>query len=176
MGPVDRVAVQVVAGHMEGLMGLPTKVAPPLPEPDYALIPSRRQYDVSKILKAFTQDVPANSLRLALTAVDLCLPMLSHVFGQAQVGGRVMVISTHRLGGRGGEPGGLGSLERSYDRLAKIAIHETGHVLGVRHCRVRGCVMNFSLELEHLDGLEMSFCPECWINVLKGIARVKTNG
>jgi len=158
-----------VAANLEALLGLAVEIAPPLPEPDYALIPSRRQYDASQILKAQRPDADSGKLRLALTTVDLCLPMLSHVYGQARVNGRVTVISLHRLG----QPdSGSGGAARLYDRLAKITLHEVAHALGVAHCHQESCVMNFSLDLTHLDDLDLSFCPDCWAEVQRGIDRL----
>jgi len=171
LGAMDEMAVAVVTANLEALLGLTVEVAPPLPEPDYALIPSRKQYDASRILKAQRLGVGAGKLRLALTAVDLCLPMLSHVYGQAQVNGRVTVISLHRLGNP--EPARGRASTSLYDRLAKVAIHEVAHVLGVRHCRQDGCLMNFSLDLAHLDRLDLAFCPGCWIETQAGLRRLK---
>ncbi len=169
LGAVDEVALAVVTANLSALLGLTARVAPPLAEPEYALIPSRRQYDASRIIKAHRGENTSGRLRLLVTEVDLCLPMLSHVFGQAHVEAGVTVVSLNRLGNP--DPGaGRAGL---YERLAKIAIHEVAHTLGVRHCRQDGCLMNFSLDLAHLDRLEMAFCPGCGIETQAGLRRLK---
>ena len=54
-----------------------------------------------------------------------------------------------------------------YERLAKVALHEVAHVLGLTHCREEGCLMRFSLGVEHIDGLAMRFCPECELRLIR---------
>ena len=49
----------------------------------------------------------------------------------------------------------------TYQRAAKIGIHETGHLLGIPHCRMPDCLMAFSSSREKLDGLPMRFCSAC---------------
>jgi archaemetzincin len=171
LGTVDEVALAVVTANLTALLGLTTRVAPPLAEPAYALIPSRRQYDASRIIKAHRAENRSGRLRFLLTEVDLCLPMLSHVFGQAHVEAGVTVVSLNRLGNP--DPATGRASTKLYERLAKIAVHEVAHVLGVRHCRQDGCLMNFSLDLAHLDRLEMAFCPGCWLETQAGRRRLR---
>jgi archaemetzincin len=90
-------------------------------------------------------------------AKDLCLPFLTHVFGEAQLAGCSAVVSLYRLWG----PGLGDKSELLLQRAAKVALHEVAHVMGLVHCRNRHCLMNFSPSLEHLDQLEMILCPNC---------------
>ncbi len=165
LGRVDQVALAVVAANIQSLLGLNSDVTEARPEPRYAFLAARRQYDAGPILKELAEGVPPGRIRLGLTNGDLCLPILTHVFGEAQMGGRAAVISLHRLGpgplaGRAG-PGVV------YERLAKVALHETAHVLGVAHCRADGCLMRFSQKLEHLDQLKLTFCPACEADIVR---------
>ncbi len=79
---------------------------------------------------------------LALTGRDLFVPVLTFVFGQAQLGGRVAVVSLARLRQEfyGMAPNG----EILMERAVKEALHETGHTFGLVHCR--------GPELRHVSG------------------------
>jgi archaemetzincin len=159
IGPVDETACAVIAAHLEALMGLPARIRLPWPLPAKALLPARRQYDAGPILKDMALDLSLFQVRLGVTVLDLCLPILSYVYGEAFLGGRLAVISLCRLGrlsdGRTAEKALL------YERLAKVAMHEVSHALGVPHCREAGCLMRFSQGLKNLDELSLRFCPGC---------------
>jgi archaemetzincin len=165
LGDVDGVAVSVAAANLQAVLGLPADVRPPAGEPDYALIPARRQYDALPILKSIEAEVADRTLCLAVMNGDLCLPVFSYVLGEAQVNGRAAVISLFRLKqGRDGRPS---PPARVYERLAKVALHEVAHVLGLTHCREENCLMRFSLGVEHIDELPMRFCPGCELELIR---------
>lgn len=159
LGRVDGVAVSVVAANLQAIGGLLADVVPPWPEPGYAIIPARRQYNAIPILQALEATAPATGLRLGLMAGDLCLPIFSYVLGEAQVNGRAAVVSLYRLGESGDKKPVDSSL--LYERVAKVALHEVAHILGLHHCREPHCLMRFSLGVEHIDELSLAFCPEC---------------
>ena len=159
LGPVDGVAVSVVAANIQTFIGLPVDVVPPWPEPAYAIIPVRGQYNALPILKALATGIGADTRRLGLFGGDLCLPILTYVFGEAQVNGRAAVISLRRL--RQSRDGQRVPSSLLLERLAKVAVHEMSHVLGLKHCRTPNCLMSFSLGLDQLDALTLRFCPDC---------------
>lgn len=158
LGQVNLTAAHVVAGNLQALLGLAARVGEPQDEPENALLANRGQYDAGIILKELEQG-PGAPLRLGLTTVDLCLPFLDYVFGEAQVGGRAAVVSLHRLSR--GQGGTTVPREVMLERLAKVALHEMAHVLGLTHCRVRNCLMSFSESLARIDRIELSMCPDC---------------
>lgn len=159
LGRMDQTAVAVVAANIQTLLGIDVDVMPPLPEPDYAWLPTRSQYDAGPILKKLAADAQRSRIRLGLTAGDLCLPILTHVFGEAQMGGSAAVISIFRLGNVApGRPVASGQV---FERLIKVALHEVCHVIGLPHCQSQGCLMKFSQKLEHLDQLNIALCPDC---------------
>jgi len=96
---------------------------------------------------------------LAITPVDLFIPALTFVFGEAHLAGSSGVISTFRLReeyyGRRPDRGLLLS------RVEKTAIHEVGHLLGLTHCLDRNCVMHASNSLADTDVKSTSLCPHC---------------
>ncbi len=159
LGAVDQVAVQVAAANLQSILDLPADVLEPWPEPEYALIAERGQYNAGPILKALAADIPAPLIRIGLTNLDLCLPILTFIFGEAQLGGRAAVVSYYRFNGEFWA--NLESKELTYERLAKITVHETAHVLGLSHCHAPGCLMRFSQSLEQLDSLSLLFCDQC---------------
>jgi archaemetzincin len=121
--------------------------------------PARGQYRSTEILKhlaAHPTHPPAR--QLAITAADLFVPVLTFVFGEAQLAGTCAVVSLHRLHEEFyGLPANPALLR---DRLHKEALHELGHTLGLRHCDDWRCVMCSSHSVERLD-LKEGFCEEC---------------
>ncbi len=96
---------------------------------------------------------------LGVTDVDLYVPSLNFVFGEADPYKRVSVISIARLrpsfyGLRDDE----GLLQK---RAGKEAVHELGHVFDLRHCTHPKCVMYFSNSLVDTDFKEDMFCHKC---------------
>ncbi len=159
LGKVSQTAVAVAAGNVQALLRLEALVMPSWPEPDYALLPLRGQYDAEAILARLAQGTPACRLRLGLTAHDLCLSFVSHVYGQAQLGGCAAVVSLHRL--QFFSEGGAAPRALALERLAKITLHEMAHLLALTHCHRPGCVMRSVTDLEELDRLAAEPCPAC---------------
>lgn len=159
LGRVHPVACAVAAAHLRILMGLPARVAEPGPEPDFAYLKVRGQYDAKALMDFLAKGRPREVIRVGVTEVDLCLPVFTFVFGEAQVGGGVAVASLCRL--RQAEGGPPADRSLAYQRLAKVACHEAGHALGLTHCREEGCLMRFAGDLARLDALEMWLCPAC---------------
>jgi archaemetzincin len=128
--------------------------------PPEAFQKHRQQYDAGLIIEHLRQlSLPGHARVLAVTTVDLCTPILTYVFGQAEVGGRAAVVSNFRL--QSNEDGSLAPHDRYYERLAKVSLHETAHTLSVYHCEDARCLMHFTARVEHLDGLEIAFCKRC---------------
>ena len=118
----------------------------------------RGQYYSSGIL-ASLQAPKAGHVILAITAADLYVPVLTFVFGEAQLGGPRAIVSTHRLTeefyGQAGDESKLGL------RLSKEALHELGHTQGLRHCDNWRCAMASSHAVERLDLKEAQYCRRC---------------
>ena len=93
---------------------------------------------------------------LGLTALDLYVPGMNFVFGEARLPGRVGVVSTYRLKPKSPKYGKI--LE---ERVLKEAVHEIGHMLGLRHCLNDSCVMYFSESLSDTDRKMAEFCKIC---------------
>ncbi len=92
---------------------------------------------------------------LALTTADLWPGTgWNFVFGQASLQERVGVWSLYRQG----DP--RADLTTCLRRTLKTAAHETGHMLGIRHCTFSECCMNGSNHRTEADSRPLWFCPE----------------
>ena len=91
---------------------------------------------------------------LGVCSLDLFVPVLTFVFGEAQLEGNCAVVSYYRLS----EPE---RPELLPERLTKDAVHELGHTFGLRHCDDWECVMASSHSVERLDIKSAHFCDRC---------------
>lgn len=121
---------------------------------------NRGQYNSSLILRQLIAHPPGDAEKvLAVVEVDLFIPILTFVFGEAQVGGIGAVVSLHRL--RNGFYGLPEDADLTTERLIKEAVHEIGHTFGLIHCRMPNCVMNSSTYVENIDLKPAEPCPLC---------------
>jgi archaemetzincin len=158
---------EVAPGWLEELRaGLATefpakyRLLPREADPAYAFNPSRQQYWSTDILAHLNnQAVPNVGRLLAVTCADLYIPILTFVFGEAQVGGPCAVVSTHRLRE---EVYGLPSNPQLFQaRLLKEAVHEIGHTFGLTHCLDTHCAMAASHSVEWIDLKSSRLCERC---------------
>jgi archaemetzincin len=125
---------------------------------------NREQYNSSLILQQLIRKPPSDALKiLGVVDVDLFIPILTFVFGEAQLNGIGAVVSTHRLHNRFyGLPE---NKELTTERLLKESVHELGHTFGLIHCQQPQCVMNSSTYVENIDQKSAEFCPSCQKNI-----------
>jgi archaemetzincin len=93
----------------------------------------------------------------------LYIPILTFVFGEAQIGGPCGVVSIHRL--RQEFYGLPPDLDLLRQRLAKEAVHEIGHTLDLTHCEDYQCAMAPSHAVEWIDLKESALCESCQAGV-----------
>jgi archaemetzincin len=91
--------------------------------------------------------------------MDLYIPVLTFVFGEAQLKDGAAVVSAHRL--RQEFYGMPADTDLLHERLLKEALHELGHTYGLRHCPDYTCVMSSSTGVERIDLKNAEFCPNC---------------
>jgi archaemetzincin len=122
--------------------------------------PARRQYDANALLKAVDGHYSSESAKTAgLFYVDLFIPVLTYLFGQAFLGGRTAIASIYRLSN---ERYGLKENDQLLlDRFTKEVVHELGHTLGLIHCHTPGCVMVSGTYVEDIDQKGHDLCPHC---------------
>lgn len=126
--------------------------------PGESFDPARSQYSAPVVLKSLLGLAPERKL-LAVTSADLFIPMLSFVYGQAQLGGNVAIVSLARLKQEFyGLPANAALLA---SRARKEAVHETGHLFGLVHCEQPDCAMRLSTNVRQLDLKGEALCPGC---------------
>ena len=134
-----------------------------------AFDPFRRQYRSTALLTHLEKRFPEPFRVLGVTSVDLFVPVLTFVFGEAQVNGRCAVVSSFRLDeqqyGLPPDPPLL------VERLTKEAIHELGHTFGLRHCDDWTCVMHSGEAVERLDLKTARLCERCQSRRRRGVTR-----
>jgi archaemetzincin len=124
----------------------------------------RTQYNSTSLLlhikELYKESGHANGVKaMAIVPCDLFIPILTYVFGEAEVGGNVAVVSSYRLAP---ERYGLAPDARLYtDRLFKEVVHELGHAHGLVHCLTQECVMHSSSYVEDIDLKGRAFCQTC---------------
>jgi archaemetzincin len=137
----------------------PCSIRPETLDIGFAREERRGQYHSTLILQRL-QDLAGPPVRvLGVAAADLFVPVLTFVFGEAQLEGNCAVVSLARLCE---EFYGLPPREDLLcERLLKEAAHELGHTFGLRHCRDWQCVMTSSHAVERLDVKQAEFCTIC---------------
>jgi archaemetzincin len=135
-------------------------------DPELAYDSSRGQYNSRLLLAALLAEAPSGTGRiLGVTSVDLFIPVLTWVFGEAQLDGAAAIVSFHRLDN---EIYGLpASEDLLFERLRKEAIHELGHTYNLVHCHDDRCVMSSSTYVDGVDIKSARFCAEC-TRILRG--------
>jgi archaemetzincin len=96
---------------------------------------------------------------LGISASDLWAgPGWNFVFGQGSLTERVGVWSMARNGDADADPQ---TRHACLVRTLKTATHETGHMLGIKHCIAYECGMNGSNYADERDRQPVEYCPEC---------------
>jgi len=143
------------------LFGYRTDIRPLIEEKDLWLDPVRKQYHSTPILETLAVISPPEAVKvLAITKVDLFIPILTHVYGEAQLGGKACILSTYRFNE---EPSLAGRTEAFYCRLLKEAVHELGHTFNLRHCADSACAMHYCRSVKEVDRKSNQFCRYCTV-------------
>lgn len=121
---------------------------------------SRNQYNSTAILREIVGSAPGEGSKiLGVIDRDICIPILTYVFGEAQLGGVAALVSLTRLRQ---EFYGLKPDEHIFfERLVKESLHELGHTFGLTHCSLGECVMQTSTRVSDVDRKGSDFCRDC---------------
>lgn len=173
LGNVDQEMMQMIKRHVEQMFGPEVEMHTPLPIPDYTYDEKRAQYSSTVILKSLANNSDSSTKKiLAITEVDLFIPMLTFVYGQAQLAGKVAVVSLARL-----KPEFYGlppDKDLTVIRIRKEVSHELGHTFGLIHCADKRCLMSLSTEIMQVDLKSEDFCRSCWIILEENLDDVRS--
>ncbi len=137
-----------------GLQSPDWSPAPDVTLPDVATGPEGRVL-VEELIACIDREESFRDLRplIILTGRDLVKSGCSTLFGFADEGRRIGVVSSFRL--EHPDPA------RVQARLKKVIRHEIGHLQGWHHCRQPGCLMHPARNAEDLDVRMTELCPRC---------------
>lgn len=143
------------------------KAAAALELPPSAYNRSRGQYLSSDLLDVLARHKQPDWDRLlGIADVDLYVPDLNFVFGEADARRGIAVFSLARLHAP--------DRETFVHRAATEAIHELGHTFGLNHCTDAQCVMWFSNTLSETDRKGTHFLREPPAYAPKGHGLIRT--
>jgi len=172
VGQFDPALIEAVAQGIQRVFGLISAVSPLISDLAFAFDPKRGQYHSTPILDKLAASAPSWALKvLALTQVDLFIPILTHVYGEAQLGGRACIVSLFRLNEG---PSVLHAPQLHVERLVKEAIHELGHTFRLRHCPSLVCLMHYCRSEADVDHKSDQLCRYCQVLLQDELRRTAT--
>lgn len=173
IGDPDPELSKPISREAHRLFGYPTEIMPLLQDVDFALDTARNQYHSTLILEKLASKAPPHAVKiLAITHVDLFIPILTHVYGEAQLGGKACIVSTFRLKE---ELPPMKAQEVFLHRLVKEAIHELGHTFDLRHCPEHTCIMHYCRTERDVDQKSDELCRYCKILLQDELKRLAEN-
>ncbi len=158
VGDIPQWMTQALVEDVGDFFGFHARLEKILDNIVFAYDADRNQYHSTKILNALEENAPNDCIKIiAVTKEDLFIPILTHVYGEAQLGGKACIISIARL---------INGVEvmvvsKKYKRILKEAIHELGHTFDLRHCEDQRCIMHYCRKLEDVDKKSNQFCRYC---------------
>ncbi len=149
-----------VAAALRAFYPIEVKVLECQALPAAAYYPPRKRYRAERLLAYLNERLPKDGWRiLGLTEVDISTTKDKYpdwgVMGLGELPGTATVISSFRCRKRARNPA------HALERLAKVAVHEIGHTLGLDHCPTRGCLMEDAMGKVATTDRERDFCTKC---------------
>ena len=158
LGNIADEVMEELKGRVGGVFHCPVETKAGCSDLAQAYDPQRKQYFSSKLLDSLKKSERKERM-VGITDVDLYVPRLNYVFGEADMVSGIAIVSLFRLRQ---EYYGLAPDEALFlERATKEIVHELGHTFGLRHCPNNKCVMHFSNSLADTDLKEAHFCDKC---------------
>ena len=159
--PLGNIADEIMErlrGEVGGIFHCPVEIKAGFDDLTQAYNPERKQYFSSKLLTSLGKSEGEEKV-VGIADVDLYVPRLNFVFGEADTVSGTAIVSLCRLRP---EYYGLAPDEALFlERATKEIVHELGHTFGLGHCPNNKCVMHFSNSLADTDVKEAYFCNKC---------------
>jgi archaemetzincin len=170
IGPVDLSVLDRIRENLSmAFLKAQCKIIPEtLNLPQKAFDNLRKQYRSDVILslvKGYAEKTVDLDRVLGVVDVDIYVPRLNFVFGEAECPGKAALISLWRL--RPEFYNAPSNFELFIDRSTKEAVHELGHTFGLTHCSNPFCVMYFSNSIFETDRKKGVFCNKCYTSIQK---------
>jgi len=158
VGDIADETMDELKGKVGGIFNCTVEIKAGFSDLAQAYNPERKQYFSSKLLASLKKSQREERV-VGIADVDLYVPRLNFVFGEADVGSGTAIVSIYRLRQ---EYYGLAPDEALFmERATKEIIHELGHTFALGHCTNNKCVMHFSNSLADTDLKEAHFCDKC---------------
>ena len=164
ISPIDNIDVcnyRLLGQEIHRTFGFQTKIKSLLQDVNFAYNLSRDQYHSTAILEKLASTSSSKAIKIvAITNVDLFIPILTHVYGEAQLAGKACIVSTFRLQ----EGLFITTMEKELEnRVVKEVLHELGHTFNLRHCDDKSCIMHYCRSIKDVDRKTDQFCRYCKI-------------
>jgi archaemetzincin len=128
-------------------------IAKTIPLPIGAYYKLRDRYRADSLIKYMSRSIGQDTIVIGMTTRDISTTKDSiadwGIMGLGYCPGNACVVSTFRL-----------SKTKLSDQFYKVALHELGHTLGLKHCPDKTCLMRDAEGGNPLDK-EKDFCPSC---------------
>lgn len=166
--------LESVAASVQELFGIETEFGGNPIDIEFSLDSERQQYHSTAILEELESQQPTHILKtIALVEVDLFIPILTHVYGEAQLDGKTCIVSSHRLK----ENLQPVTMEAELTtRIKKEVFHELGHTFGLLHCKDPKCTMHYCRSIRDVDRKSEGFCRYCTIMLEDAMKKILGKG
>jgi archaemetzincin len=160
LGHFEKNFLEQMAREVSAVFGIPVIVSIAYQDISPYFEPARKQYDANRLLQLIHTEYAGTAVKaIGLFQVDLFIPILTYIFGQAIYNGNAGIASVYRL--KNEQYGLPGNDELLFDRIKKVIVHELGHTFGLIHCRIPSCVMRSGTYVEDIDQKKHLFCKKC---------------
>ena len=160
LGEVPTLAVEVIAANITAYYNLPADILPSRPLPESAFDEGRLKYNAGKLINILDDsEFDGYSKIIGIISRDMFIPIFNYVYGQAVQGGSRSLVSIFRLNKNA--DGSTPSTALVFERAAKLALHELGHLFDLFHCNETKCIMHFSGVIEDLNKIPFYLCRDC---------------
>jgi len=168
---IDAYNYQLLGQEIHRTFGFQTEIKSLLQNVNFAYDLKRDQYHSTAILKKLASTSPSQAIKVvAITNVDLFIPILTHVYGEAQLDGKACIVSIFRLQ----EGLSITNIEKEFEnRIVKEVLHELGHTFNLRHCKDNTCIMHYCRSIKDVDRKSDQLCRYCNILLEDELKKLK---